>query len=119
MFVAISLLFLTSCSLFKPNVVIRDRIIYPEPLELSDPEPLELLPVYFHIINKENYEEVFSKLEELGYNPVLWGLTDEGYENLSLNQKEIISLIEELRKMIQEQRNYYERKSSESDNSRE
>ncbi len=47
------------------------------PLNLESPNSLTLEDIRWIIITSDNAEEVFKKLEEQGYDPVLFGLTDK------------------------------------------
>jgi hypothetical protein len=77
-------------------------------LNLSNPEPVQMEQVKFMLITENNAEEVFRLLKENNRDPVLIGLTDDHYENLSLNLAELRKYILLQRKITEEYRNYYE-----------
>ena len=60
------------------------------------------------IITKENAQETFKKLEEKGVDIVLFGLTDEGYEQLAMTMAELRNYIATQRNIIIKYREYYE-----------
>ena len=76
---SILLMFLTSCSSIKPLEVLNLEVKR-EPLNLDQPEVADFENLQWYIINSENAEEVFAKLKKENVDPVLFGLTDEGYE---------------------------------------
>jgi len=64
------------------------------------------------IISDETAEERFVEMQEAGYDPVVFGLTDEGYKNLSLNVKNIMKLIEQQQAVIDAYEAYYKKQES-------
>ena len=54
---------------------------------------MDLSKVKFIIIKRKNAEKIFADLEELGVDPVLIGLTDEGYEILAKNVEKMQNYI--------------------------
>lgn len=77
-------------------------------LELEDPEQIKTRKVQWYVITPENKDDVFKELSEKRIDPVLFGLTDFGYENLSLNISEIRNYILQQKNIIIEYKNYYE-----------
>jgi len=77
-------------------------------LNVQEPAPLEPRKVQWFIITPENAEEVFADLEKKKYDLVLFGLTDDGYENLSLNMAEIRAYILKQRSIVKAYKDYYE-----------
>jgi chaperone required for assembly of F1-ATPase len=63
------------------------------------------------IISDETAEERFVEMQEAGYDPVIFGLTDEGYKNLSLNVKNIMKLIQQQQAVIDAYEEYYKKES--------
>ena len=85
-------------SLEKP----REKLDYPMPT------PLQLEQVKWIIITSENAEEVFTKLEAEGIDPVLFGLTDKDFEILAKNFAQIRAKLQETNKLLEEYKKYYE-----------
>ena len=77
-------------------------------LNLQEPQPVEPRKIQWFIITPENAEEVFAELERKKYDVVLFGLTDDGYENLSLNMAELRAYILKQRSVIKGYKDYYE-----------
>lgn len=99
------LLTLTGCgSLGGLNPVepeVRVEVV-DKPIERPAPivppiDRLELKDLEWFIVTENNYEEIFQKIQDSGQEPVIFALSTNGYEDLSLN-------ISELRKVIQQQR---------------
>ena len=78
------------------------------PLNLPDPQPIDPLEVKWIVITPENAEKVFKDLQDKGVDMVLFGLTDDGYERLSINMAKIRNYIDNQRAIIIKYREYYE-----------
>ena len=104
---SILLMFLTSCSSIKPLEVLNLEVKR-EPLNLHQPEVADFENLQWYIINSENAQEVFAKLKKENVDPVLFGLTDEGYEALSKNFAQIRHYIQKQNLIIESYKNYYE-----------
>ena len=100
-------MFLTSCYSIKPLEVFNLEVKR-EPLNLDQPEVADFENLQWYIINSENAEEVFAKLKKENVDPVLFGLTDEGYEALSKNFAQIRHYIQKQNLIIKSYKNYYE-----------
>ena len=72
------------------------------------PEPFKSRDVKFIIITPENAERIFSELKANGDDMVLFGLTDNGYENLALTIAEVRNLLSQQRSIIIKYKDYYE-----------
>ena len=108
-FVALlGLALLAGCTSTPQRIEISAKPIDKPELILPQVEQLRLKDVEWVIINQDNYQEVFDKLLEDGKDPVLIGLTDDGYEVLSLNMSDIMRLIAQQRQIIAAYQNYYE-----------
>ena len=84
------------------------------PLNIVEPDPLSLKPFEWTIITKENAAEVFEKLEANKDSIVLFGLTDDGYQQLSMTIAEMRTLIATQRQIIIKYKEYYEPKKEET-----
>lgn len=78
------------------------------PLVLQDPAPVEITPPKWTVITPGNANQVWKKLEDQKTDLVLFGLTDQGYEQLSIDLAELRNFIARQRQITQEYRNYYE-----------
>lgn len=100
---------LSACSSTKPRPIeISAKPIERPPLILPDATALRMRDLEWIVITKENAEEVFAELEASRKDAALVGLTDEGYEILSLNYSEIMAYIQQQNAIIAAYKNYYE-----------
>ena len=110
----LSIIFLSSlligCSWFsKPDEVEIVTVQKSKPaLNLAEPESIKPKHIEFFIITPENIDSVFEDLKSKKYNLVLFGLTDDGYENLAINMAELRSYIIEQKAIIRAYKKYYE-----------
>ena len=103
----IALALLAGCTA-KPRVIeISSKPISKPELILPPAQQLNLKEVEWVVINEENAAEVFAKLKEDKKDPVLIGLTDDGYEVLSLNYSDIMAYIQQQNAIIKAYENYY------------
>jgi len=78
------------------------------PLNLPNPEALQLREVKWVVVTSENATEVFEELEKKGQPIAVFGLTADGYEALSLNIADIKTYIGTQKEIILQYRDYYE-----------
>lgn len=91
----------------KP-IEVQKKAVERTQLKLNDPVPLQAREIKWIIITPENAEEVFKKLKEQNADLVLFGLTDDGYEQLALSMAEIRNYIASQKAIIVKYREYYE-----------
>lgn len=84
-------------------------------LDLSVPNTIDLKPIEWVVVTEENISEQLERINNRGQDPVLFALTEEGYENLSLNFAELRNLILLNRKIIEQYKKYYEGEQNVSD----
>ena len=82
------------------------------PLNLPDPETPRIDHLNWIIITSENADEVFAKLKEQNIDPVLFGLTDDDYETLSVNFAQIRAYMIKQKLTLDQYREYYESEQS-------
>ena len=104
---------LTSCSGVKKLEIFKTEVER-EKLNLNKPTPLELENLKWIIINSNNAEEVFKKLEESGIDPVLWGLTDKDFELLAKNFARIRNQLVVTNELLDKYKEYYEPEKKEN-----
>jgi hypothetical protein len=80
------------------------------PLDIPNPDPLKLKPVEWVVVTPANQEEIFKKLEEKGSDPVVFGLTADGYQALAVTIAELRNMINTQRNIIVKYKEYYEPK---------
>lgn len=92
----------------KP-VQIQTKAVERQPLNLPDP-PVFKSPeqVRFIVITRETADSAFSDIVTEGMDPVVYALTEKGYEQLSLTIAELRVLIATQRSIITRYREYYE-----------
>ena len=100
-------LLLSGCSGVKTLEIFKKEVER-EKLNLDKPTPLELENLRWIIINSNNAEEVFKKLEESGIDPVLWGLTDKDFELLAKNFARIRNQMTITNDLLDKYKEYYE-----------
>jgi predicted Zn-dependent protease len=105
--IAISFLFLVACKT-TPKVDIVTTPIERAKLTLQDPDPVTMEDIEWIIITEENFQEVIEDLESRGINIAIFGLTDEDYEDLSVNFARLRAYIESQKAVISSYRDYYE-----------
>jgi hypothetical protein len=103
-------MFLTSCGTAVKQLDIFKTEVPKPNLALADPDPIVLEKIEWIFITSENQEEIFAKLQESNIDQVLFGLTDEQYENLSKNNAQLRAYIVELKEILNQYREYYEPK---------
>jgi len=104
-------LLVSGCALFgsgdKP-IEIQTKPAERIKLNLSDPAPFQARGIEWIVVTPENAPQVWNKLRERGDDLVLFAVTDDGYENLSLTIAELRNLIAQQRSIIIKYREYYE-----------
>lgn len=108
-------LLLSSCasfSLFGKDEVkkleVQTKQVERQKLNLKAPSPVELEDPNWIIIHPGNVEQVWKYMEENKDDIVLFGLTDEGYQTLSVNLTKLRNIIEQQRIILLKYKNYYE-----------
>jgi hypothetical protein len=87
---------------------VQTEAIERTPLNLPDPPPVKPSSMKWVIITPENADAVWEKLKKSNTDLVLFGLTDNGYENLSVTMMEIRNYINQQKTIILKYREYYE-----------
>ena len=100
-------IFLTNCSGVKKLSIFKEEVKRQE-LNLEKPTPLQLEKVRWIIINSENADEVFKKLEEEGIDPVLFGLTDKDFQLIAKNFAQIRNQLKITNDLLDKYKEYYE-----------
>lgn len=70
---------------------------------------LELEDTKFYVVTEENYAKVFAELTKKKYDPVIFGVTDDGFQILAVNNAKVLQLVMQQKAVITAYRNYYER----------
>lgn len=91
----------------KPIEIIT-KPIEKTPLAIPPLDPLKVKATRWIVITPENAQEVFKKLEEKKQDLVLFALTDNEYQQLSLTTAELRNFIAMQRTIIIKYKEYYE-----------
>ena len=78
------------------------------PLDLAQPDVLQLTPVRWRVITPENAEQIWREMQESGNEAVVFAITPQGYEQLSLDFAAIRNHISQQRTVIMKYKDYYE-----------
>ena len=101
---------LGGCSSFLPEVTKYSTEPVERPLlVLPQSEIVNMKDVDYIIVTQENVEEVWAELEASGKSVVLFALTSDGYENLALNNADIIRYLSEQKAVVLAYKEYYEK----------
>ena len=98
---------LSGCSTNPPKVVIQIKPVMRVPLNLPKTDIINKKEVKWIIVTKDNVEDVFHKLSKESVDGAVFGLTDTGYENLSLNIAAIRKLVQQQQAIIIAYEAYY------------
>ena len=99
---------LTGCAIGEKRIKVFSVEEPRQQLNYEMPTPLQMEEIKWIIINSENADEVFAKLEEQGIDPVLFGLTDKDFELLAKNFAQIRAKLQETNILLEEYKKYYE-----------
>ena len=103
-------LLLSGCSSVK-ELQVFSKAVERVPLSLQDPDPVRLDSVQWIVVTRDNFEAVFADLEKKGFDPVIIGLTSDGYETLSINTAQTRKYIILQKEVTKQYREYYEGKN--------
>ena len=92
----------------EPKVVIQKVIEKKLPLNIADPEPLQLEHIEWVIVTEENIQEVWDAIRDDNEGVALFALRHGDYERLALNIADIRAVIGEYVIILKRYREYYE-----------
>lgn len=104
------LIIFSGCSTFKSEKqveVITQEIEKPK-LNLDVVEPLDLKPIKWIVITRENVAQVFSEIEQEGKSVALFALDTDTYEILAINMEDIKRYILTQNQILIKYKEYYE-----------
>ena len=94
----------------EPKVVIQKVIEKKLPLNIANPEPLELQHIEWVIVTRDNIEEVWAEIASDNEGVALFALRHGDYERLALNIADIRAAIGEYVIILKRYKEYYEEK---------
>jgi len=100
--------FLSSCSESVQEIQVTTIEVSKIPLNLPNPDPLQLQDVEWIIITKDNAMEIFEKLKAAGGEYALFAVEDTGYEKIQVNYTDIRNKLAEQKQLLLAYKEYYE-----------
>ena len=113
---------LTGCASFDlfgkkvEPIEVKTVAVEKTPLDLALPDPIKTKPIQWVVITPDNAEAIFKKLEEQGKSPVLFAITDDGYQQLAITIADLRNLINTQRTIVIKYKEYYETKQAAPEN---
>ena len=104
----LSTLAISGCSSTK-DINITTKSLEKVPLTLPPVDKINLDKIDWIIVTEKNFKEVFADLDRKNFDPVIFGLSDRGYESLSVNTAKIKQLVEQQRLIIIAYEEYYKK----------
>jgi len=99
---------LSGCSTSMPQrIEVSAKPVDKPELVLPDADALRMKDVNWILITPENFEEKVAEIQATGRPVVFFALTDEGYENISINFSSIRAYIQQQQSIIVAYENYY------------
>ena len=94
----------------KPSdpVKIEKQAVERTRLDLADPKPIRPSNHNWIVITPKNADRIWAELRAKNVDLVLFALTDDGYEELSIDMAQIRTFIQQQRDIIIRYRDYYE-----------
>lgn len=104
---------ITGCSSlsFGPKVdpiEVQTVAVEKTPLNLENPPALKPKDIEWYVITPENFQEIFDELEANNMSIVLYGLSDDDYEDLAYNLAKLRMFILQQKAIIDSYKEYYE-----------
>lgn len=106
-------LIISGCSQVRQLEIFKQEVKR-APLNLDGPPPLNMEAIDWIIVTEENYKQVFEDLKKKKKDIVIFGLTDDGYEILSMNNAQVRNYIILQGYVLQKYKEYYENGSKET-----
>ena len=100
--------FLSSCSESVQEIQVTTVEVSKTPLNLPNPDTLQLQDVEWIIITKDNAMEIFEKLKAAGGEYALFAVEDTGYEKIQVNYTDIRNKLAEQKQLLLAYKEYYE-----------
>lgn len=110
-------LLLTGCSLFGTKIDVNATVtaIPRAPLVLPPVDVVDLDTIKWRLATEDNFAEILKELEEQGFDVVLFGVTDEDYETMAINQAKTLKLLLQQRAVIKALKDYYMKEDAKDD----
>lgn len=108
---------LTGCSMFGTKIKVEATVKAVERAELILPriDRITLEKIKWRLATEENMMEVIEQLKKEGFDSVLFGITDEDYETMAINQAKTLKLLLQQSAVIEALKDYYIRKDAKNE----
>lgn len=109
---------LVGCGVFGTKIKIDAEVkaVPRAPLVLPTVDVLDLDTIKWQdALTEENFLKVLKEIEDQGFDPVLFGMTDEDYESMAINQAKTFKLIMQQRAVIKALKDYYMNEDAKDD----
>jgi hypothetical protein len=109
-----SLFLISGCSILPTfgsktqPIEIQKKEVERTRLSLPEQTPLKARNFTWFVVTPENIDQVWKKLEEEKIDLVLFGLTDDGYQELAMTMAELRTHIAQQKSIIVKYKEYYE-----------
>ena len=103
----LAIILLTSCASVPPSITVSSKPIAKPTLIVPPVDTLTMKEVKWIIVTEENVEEVLKELKTSGQPLAIFGLSGQGYENLSTNFSAIRALVQQQQTIIAAYKQYY------------
>ena len=104
----LAIILLSSCASVPPSITVSSKPIEKPSLIVPPVDTLTMKEVKWIIVTEENVEEVLKDLKTSGQPLAIFGLSGQGYENLSTNFSAIRALVQQQQSIIAAYKQYYE-----------
>ncbi len=89
--------------------MVNSPTLYDRPtIELTNPQPVQQLPIDWFVITQENLEQKIAEIRAKNTSFVVIAVTPQGYQNMSMNEAELRRYIRQQEVLIASYRKYYE-----------
>lgn len=104
----LSVVLLSGCGTFEKLITKTEYVNRPSP-ELPQPEVVQQLPLEWSVITNKNLEQKLKELQGTDGTFVIYALTPQGYQALSMNAAELRRFIQQQNAYIKKLQEYYDR----------
>lgn len=108
-----ALLLLTACGSVTPKVVEKPILVDRPELIVPEIQPAEQFEFDWVVITKDNFNTVMKDFEDKGQTFVVFAVSPNGYQNLSLSIAELRRFITQQQSVIVSYKTYYGKKTEE------
>lgn len=104
-------IFLMSCS-GKEKIIEKPILVEKTELIVPDVRPVEQYDFEWIVVTKQNFTELSKEFEDRGQTIVLFAVTPQGYQNLSMSVAELRRYIVQQQSVILSYKKYYGQKNN-------